>query len=321
MKKILALLLAMVMLLSFAACGEIEKTEDPTKAPTEAPTEPEETPTEPAKEVKPVVSIIMNLNSASLYAEDLGDGTVVFSYVTETGYQAGMLDTSVMAIISEALAATEYEALELPEVEEDWMGAASLMVSFGEEDFFSYELYHSEIPEDFQAVYTAMEACFAELAKLLPEPEVQVEGEIAENDRAAIDGILENLELWTSADQFMIQSVPASDEAFAWVVGLPSADGVVSGLKFGSLNMSVPYSLQLVTAEDAAAIAKVYEENIDWRVFGCVFPTHALIATKDNQALLLLAADDEFVQAYSLTAAAIEAAGWTVYSVTENPDF
>lgn len=328
MKKILALMLALVMLLSFAACGKANKTDDKadkaTEAnkedPTTAPTEPSNDPTEPEANVKPISSLIISMNSNSMTISDNGDGTAYVELMSDEAYAYGPVDASCLDIIAQALATTNYEALEVP-AEEDWAGYAALQVSFGEDDFFSYEAWHSEISDDFMAVFTTLLTAFEQIAEQLPEPEMVVEGEIAEGDRAAIDGILGNLELWGSPDMFSIMGISTEDESFGWFVGLPSAEGVESGLRFGPMNSSVPYRLSIVTASGSAEdLAKAFEENIDWQVFGCVFPDHALIATKDNQALLLLGADDEFAQPYTLTANAIEAAGWTIYNVLDNPD-
>ena len=47
---------------------------------------------------------------------------------------------------------------------------------------------------------------------------------------------------------------------------------------------------------------------------------HNDLAVQIARQAKVLGADDEFAQPYSLTAAAIEAAGWNIYAVEENPD-
>lgn len=331
MKKILALLLVFVMLFSVAALitgcddgnkkGSSSNEEEDKDDETTAPEATDPAPTDPVEEeYKKITTFSMNLNGQSLDAMDNGDGTAFIMIATDS-MAYGNLDVSCLDTISKALAGTDYEALAVP-AEEDWAGAATLQVSFGEEDFFSFESYHSETPAEFIAIFDVMHTCFKELATQLPELEPQIMGEIADSDKAAIDGILENLDLWKNADQFIITGTTASAEEFSWITGLNSAEGVISGLKFSEGMSSVPFSVQLVTVEDGMAetVAARYEESIDWQVFGCVFPDYALIATNGNQVLMLLGKDDEFAQTYSMTAAAIEAAGWTTYSIVTNPD-
>ena len=325
MKKIFALMMVLVMVLSvgavFAGCKETET--PPTAGEDQKePTKPE--PTTPPEEAQETFkSFLMNMNNLSLEAYVEEDGQVMLNYATETDYQYGKVDPSVLKTLTKALEESGYETLKAPEGEEDFGGEAKLEINFGGGETFVYEYYHSQIPEDFRKVYEKMDAAFQEAVKLLPEPEVDTDGEVAQSEKDAMKGILEHLELWASANHFAMTSVPVTDEAFNYTVGLSSSQGIVSGMQFGPKTGSVPYKLYMVTVADGtdvSTIAKDYRESVDWRVFGCVFPDHAYIATKGNQVLMLLGKDDEYGTPYTQTVDAIKAAGWTLFEELTNPD-
>jgi hypothetical protein len=82
--------------------------------------------------------------------------------------------------------------------------------------------------------------------------------------------------------------------------------------------MTNAYSLVIATLEkgtDAAAVCADFEANLDWMKWVCVAPSHAMTATKGNMVLCLMATDEAFTG----TAAGIEAAGWTTVTTLENP--
>lgn len=340
MKKILALLLALVMLFSVAAliagCDDGNKKgsssskndkddedEDETTAPegdgeTTAPEGGETTdPAGDAAEYKAVTDFYFSLNDQYIMAIDNGDGTISVDMTADI-VKRGNVDASAWQTISEGLAVSGYHTLE--EIYEgEGIEYGSLSVSFGEEGFFMSECYGA-MPEAFTAVFDAMVACFKEVTKDLPEyVAVPMEmGEIADSDRAALDAILADLTLPTTADSFAINGI-AKDEYFAVSLGLSSDSGIISGLSFSPMIMSVAYSLNIVTLESASnanAVAQDFESNIDWLKLICVQPENAYIAIKDNQVLCLMGSGDF----YADCVVAIEAAGWTVYSTVANPN-
>lgn len=326
-KKILAMLLAVVMLLSFAACGETkdEGKETPT---TTVPQETEPQATEP-QATKPTLAQITFFtismsdeegNIKSIYVMDNEDGTAHIDYAGSI-IKRGELDSSVLATLTEAL--SESGLVELNgKMEGDStmsMVAGSLYASLNDDSMVSADFF-GEIPEEFLNGYTIMEACVEMLTAEMPEyvPAPMEMGEIAESDKAALDAILPGMDLGVPADSFAINGI-AKDEYFAAALGLSSDEGIASGLNFAPLMMSVAYGLNIVTLEEGAdvnAVAEDFKNNIDWLKWVCVQPSDVLIATNGNQVLCLLGADE----AYTITAAAIADAGWTTYATLTNPN-
>lgn len=328
-KKILALLLAVMMVMSFAACGET-KDESGSNATTTAPQETEPDPTEPDPTEPPLAEVTFFTMSLideegamkSLYAYPNEDGsdTVHVDYVGSI-IKRGEISGDAMAAITEALAASGLIELNGKSEGDSTVSqaAGSLYASLSDDSIISADFY-GEIPEEFLNGYAAMEACFDTLTAEMPEyVAVPMEmGEIADSDRAALNAILENMTLEGSADSYAITGF-AKDEYFAASLGLSSDEGVASGLNFAPMMMSVAYGLNIVTLEEGAdvnTVAEDFKNNIDWLKWVCVQPSDVLIATQGNQVLCLLAAD----AAYTATATAIEAAGWTTYTTLQNPN-
>ncbi len=324
MKKILAFFLAALMVMSFAACGQTQN--DPTDAPTDnvtaAPTgDPTETePVVPAGDIN-AFAIYFNatdgsMQSLSAYPNE--DGTVHIEMMLEE-VKRGDVAGSAMAAIAQA-----YEASGLKAVESTPEGIyegdnASISVSYTNGDYIFADLY-GEMPEAFTTGYAAMVTCFKELTADLPvyvAKPVEM-GQIADSDRTALDSILENLELIGLADTYVLTGYE-KDENFGYNLYLSSDEGVASGASFAAGNMANPYSMMIVTLEegaDAAAVAASFEKGIDWARGICVQPEKAYIATKDNQAVLVLGSEDFF----DANVTAIEAAGFIAYKTLENPD-
>lgn len=324
-KKILAFLLAVMMVMSFAACGETGDDGDK-DATTTVPQETEPQETEP-EETKPqlaeVTFLTMTMTDAdgvskSMYAYPNENGTVHVDYVKDIT-KRGEISGDAMATITNALAASGLIELNGKMEGEYSEVCGSMYISFSDESMLTADFY-GEIPEEFLNGYAAMEACFdtltADLAEYVPVP--LENGEIAESDRTALNAILSGMTLEGPADSYTINGV-AKDEFFAVTLGLSSDEGIASGLNFAPMMMSVAYSLNIVTLEEGAdvnGVAEDFESNIDWLKWVCVQPSDALIATQGNQVLCLMGAD-EF---YQMTVAAIEAAGWTTYSTLQNPN-
>lgn len=326
-KKILAMLLAVMMLLSFAACGETKDEGENNSTTTEPQkTEPEETEpqeTEPEKaDIAEVSFFTLSLIEAdgttySMYAYPNEDGTTHIDYVGQI-VKRGDIEGNAMATITEALAASGLVELNGKSEGEYSETCGSMYISLSDGTDIAADFY-GEIPEEFMNGYKAMETCFegltADIAEYVPAPMEM--GEIADSDRAALDAILTGMTL-DVPDAYAINGI-AKDEYFAVSMGLSSDEGVASGVSFMPMMMSVAYSLNIVTMEEGAdpeTVAKDFENNIDWLKWVCVQPTDVLIATNGNQVLCLMGADE----LYDMSVAAIEAAGWTTYTTLENPN-
>ena len=329
MKKITALLLALLMVASLAACGG---TGNETTVPTT--TEPETTipETTAPENVEGETSDVVTAEGIEYFSLTLGenydsikslsayyneDGTVAVDYMGEVR-KMGNLDASVMDAIEAALATSGLVELNGQEDYQEGEASGSMYISYADGNMLSAN-YGGVIPEAYTNAFAAMETCFqtitADLAEYVPEP--MVVGEIAESDKAALDGILANMTLDTP-DAYMISGV-AKDEYFAAAMGLSSDAGIVSGVSFAPMMMTSAYSLNIVTLEEGASVDTVaadFNSTLDWLKWVCVQPSNALIATKDNQVLCLMGSEDLYNQSVS----AIEAAGWTTVQSLTNPN-
>lgn len=320
MKKLTALLLAMLLVFSLVACGNnSEPTEPATEPPTEAPT------AEPTEPVDVINSLSLLLQESADSQKSLSvipneDGTIYVQMYADVIKKAN-LDASAMETITIALNNSGLKTLDGQNVYgENQDIVCSMFVDCGDDVYVMADVI-GEIPEAFATGYAAMEACIAELMADVPEyiPAPVVNGNIAENDMASLQAILDGMIL-ENPESFVIENVATDDaEMFAYMTGLPTADGVATAVKFASQIMTSAYSVVIVTLEDGAnaeTVAKSFEDNIDWLKWVCVQPDSAAIATKDNQVLCLIGSADIFTQ----TVTAMDAAGWTPVSTLENPN-
>lgn len=316
MKKLTAFLLAMLLVVSFAACGNNnEPTEPATEAPTEAPTEP--------VDVIQSLSISLQENAdsqKSLNAYFNDDGTVYVQMYSDV-VKKGNLDASVMETITIALENSGLKALDgTNEYGENQDIVCSMFIDCGDDVYVMADIV-GEVPEAFATGYAALESCIAELMADVPEyiPAPVISGVISEGDKAALDAIINGMTL-ENPESFIISSIPTDDaEVFSYSTGLSSTDGISSAVSFASQMMTSAYSVVIVTLEegtDVNAVAKDFEDNIDWLKWICVQPDSATIATKDNQVLCVLGGGEIFTQ----TITAMDAAGWTPVANLENPN-
>lgn len=329
MKKITALLLALLMVASLAACGGTgnETTVPTTTEPeTTVPETTEAETTEPETTEGAVIEGIEyfsltlgenyeSINSLSAYYNE--DGTVAVDYMGDIR-KMGNLDASVMDTIEAALETSGLIDLNGQEDYQEGEASGSMYISYGDGTMLVAG-FSGTIPEVFTTAYAAMDTCFQTITADLPEyvPEPLVIGEIAESDKAALDAILAGMTL-DMPDAYMISGV-AKDEYFANAVGLTSDAGIASGVSFAPMMMTSAYSLNIVTLKDgtsAETVAQDFNDTLDWLKWVCVQPDSALIATKDNQVLCLMGSED----LYNMTVSAIEAAGWTTVQSLTNPN-
>lgn len=309
-KKLTALFLALLMVTSLVACGG---TEDPTEP---QGTEPQETEPQMELTIDPISYLELSLNENSLMAFPNEDGSLYVAYVGDVTKKGSVSSDAITAI---TYALEQSGLIELNGQEEYLEGeaVASAYVVYGEN--YLTANYTGTIPQAYTDGYKVMEDCFKELtadmAEYVPAPTVY--GEVAESDKIAIDEIVSHLSI-DGIEYFGITNI-AKDENFAFTTGLSSYEGIESALKLMPGNNATPYSLVIVTVSEGTsteAVAQDFETNIDWRVFGCVFPSNAAIAVKDNQVLCLLGGDDLYQQSI----AAIGEAGWQPVANLENPD-
>lgn len=315
MKKLTALLLALLMMLSMAACAG---TGDETPTTTEPTTEPETTVSEQTS-TEQLTSLSLTLGDTfedctilSAYTNE--DGTVTIQYMGEYRKE-GNVDASAMQTLSDAFNQSGLAAMADRFEYEEGEAAGGFSASFGETYLMAD--FSGVIPEEFKTAFAAMDACFQTLVADLPEyvAKPMEMGEIADSDRTALNEILSNMTL-EYLDQYIINGL-IKDENYAYAAGLSTDSTTATALNFTSGNMTVAYSLTIATLADgitADAVAKDFEENVDWMKWVCVQPSNALIAHLGNQVLCLIGSDS----LYTDTAAAIEAAGWNVVKTLEN---
>jgi len=256
-----------------------------------------------------------NVRAISVY--DNGDGTCSVDYMGQIR-KVGSMDASAMEPINQALHNSGLLALNGQTKYQEGEAFGSMYVVYADGTAYSAD-FSGVIPEAFVTGYDAMDTDFQRITANIPEyiPEPMLVGEVAKNDRAALDAILAGITL-DHPDAFMISGV-AKNAYFASTMGLSSDEGIVSGVSFCPMMMTYAYSLNIVTVEKGTsvdAVAQDFNDNIDWFKWICVFPSNALIATKGNQVLCLMGSDD----LYNQTASAIAAAGWTTVQSLTNPN-
>lgn len=323
MKKLICMLLAFALVFSLAACGPKDPVEDPATEPsTDAPSENEQ-PTEneqPAFESDITyfqLSYMEGENIKNLTAYPNEDGTAYVEFVG-TEKKIGNLDVSVLETIADELAKTALPALNGMSEYAEGDVYASMYISFADETMLSAD-FGGTAPQEFIDGYAAMEACFAALTADLAVyvPELGVMGEVNPDGLAAMQEIM-NGTGFTDLDNYSVSDV-ALDEYFADTVGLTGSTGIANATLCSAMMMTTPYSLVIVTLEDAANIDAVradFAANINWQKFVCVIPSDALIAQKGNMVLFLMGSDALFES----TKTAIENAGWLEIEGFTNPD-
>lgn len=322
MKKLIALLMSLTMVAMMAACstGNNEATDPVVSDPVE--TQPTETNSDVTVEnTVTFFSMSMGENFDSILtmsAMPNEDGTIFVEYVGAVK-KIGNLDATVMDGIAAELAKTELATLNGAEEYGEGEANASMYIEFADGTVLTAN-YGGTIAEAFVTGYNAMDTYFqaltADIEVYVPQPMVM--GSVDETLLTSLLAIINGSGL-PNADGIAISGVAIDDEAFGYMAGLTSADGIVAAANAAPMMMSQAYSLVVVTlAEntDAEAVAKDFENNIDWRKWVCVAPTNALIAVKDNMVLCLQAAD----AMYTMTVDGITADGWTTVNELTNPD-
>ena len=334
--RVAAWVLCIAALVIMAGCTEVPQTG--TTAPTQTVTTPSTLPgtesgTEPVAPPDSIPATEPQMNGAiSFFSLSMGedydhirsmtaflyeDGTVYVEYVAQEKKAANM-DTSVLYTIAQALQNSGLPAFHGQDSYEAGEANASMFIEFSGGSYLAVG-YSGVIPEGFAQGYDKMEACFRDLMKDIPVyvPTPAILGDVDTGMQAVIMDILTNSHV-EGLDYFYIAQ-PIRDDQFLSSLGLSSENGIGKAVLCGANMMTTPFSIVAVTVEEGTALDTVcadFQANLDWAKWVCVAPSDALIATKDNMALCLLAPDTLYPQ----MEAAILADGWTPYVTLRNPN-
>ncbi len=333
MKKIIAMLMTLSLLVTCAACGgkdDTAQSETETAGSTAASTEEStQADTEGESDGSQAVSDSTMISFNLSYGENYDNMTMISAfedyntgnlYVEYAGAERKVtdMDKSVMEEIAAELEKSGLAALNGQNVYEDGEANAYFSAEYADGSVVTAS-YSGTIAQEFIDGFNAMDTYFQELLADVPVyvPEPMIIGEVDETVLAELQGILKESGI-EPLDSLAITDVPM-DEYFTFSLGLNSSEGILNGTTAASMNMSVAYSIAVVTVEDAAnitAVAEDFESSMNWQKWVCVMPSNALIAQKDNMVLCLMGAEGMYDQ----TASAIEAAGWTTIQALTNPD-
>ncbi len=323
MKKILAILLAVLMLVMCTACGK--------KNETEANNEPAYDANR-VYELPEAVSASDCENLATYFTLSMGNNTTgETKYMNATFSEISTCDIDYMGeerkvgkFVPEAMNAINaaFEKSGLAElngqsVYEDGDAYCSFYVQYADGTAITAD-FSGSIPDSFTDGWNKMDEFFKKFADVLPKyvPQPAVSGAVNEAALTEIMTILNKTGI-EGLDGFTISDI-AMDEFFTMTAGLSKSEGIVNGTICAPMMITTPYSLVVVTAEDKANIKDIradFESSLDWQKWVCVIPNNALIAEKDNMVLCLIGSDD----LYNKTADAIGAAGWSDAKELDNP--
>lgn len=329
--KITAWVLCFAVLTALAGCSTAPQTG--TTAPTQNQTTTTTQPTTPTTqpETTPVTEpqVTGAINFFSLYmSEDFENIFSITAYPNENGSihieytgqerKVTDMDASVVDTIILALQDSGLEALHGQDIYETGDASASMYVEFVDGSFLAVG-YSGVIPEAFAQGYDKMDAFFQKLLQDVPVyvPVPAVLGEVDQNMQDVIMRILTGSHV-EGLDYFYITQ-PPRDEQFLPSVGLSSEEGIGTAVLCGATMMTTPFSIAVVTLEEGAdpeAVCEDFQANLDWTKWVCVAPSGALIATKDNMVLCMLAPD----VLYSQIQTAVLTDGWTTYTTQTNPN-
>lgn len=319
MKKVFALLLAAALLVTLAACKQ-DKPAD-TTASNNATTQPSVVlPTFPETE-NPVTyfnisygETVEKIRNISAFANE--DGTVHVEYEGDVK-KVGDFDATLFHGIADELKKTALASLNGKDAIEEGAASGSAYVEFDDGTTLAVT-YNGKVDPAFVEGYKALDAFFAGATADLPEyiPQPLLVGNVNKDLKTEIDAILSGSQI-QALDSLVISQIVQNEE-FAYKAGLSQAEGIAEAAVVDPLMSATAYSLVIVTLAadaDADAVCEDFAKNIDWVKWVCVSADQALIATKGNMVLCLVAADDLFAQ----TQPGITAAGWsTVKALTKD---
>lgn len=334
MKKIMSLLLALVLVLSLAACGtEPKPTEAPTNAPTNAPTqaptdapteapttapteEPTEEPTENEEVKLYMISLSLGNSYISISDNDMGGLSVEYSNGIR---KMTTLDLDMLAQFDAELEKAGLKALLGASEYGDGADSASLSLVYSDWSSQSADYYGVAAPDAFITGFNAFAAYMETVLADVPEyvPQAMVMGEVDAAILTEMQNITNNSGI-LNLDSMGILPI-ALDEYFGFSAGLTNTDGITAAAICQNMMMGgAAYQIVIVTlaeGTDAAAVAADFEANLDFGKWVCTRPTDALIAQKGNMILCLMGPDEM----YTGTVSAIENAEWTTIKTVADP--
>lgn len=303
MKKLIAILMVLVVLLSFAACKEKEETGGETTA---------------AVELTPVQLIRLSLTDEvvgekSIYAYVNEEGQIYVEYVGEEK-KTGVLDASALAGITQQVEKANFASMNEENVYNEGPAAASFYIYYGEEDFIGggYTGTSEDIPQAFIDGYGQMDSYFQTLLK---DMQLYIPTDkIAENVDADVKSELMKIFAAsgaTLAEKLLVEDV-LWDEDFYSNTGLTSDYGIVNATRCGNMRVPADYSFVIVTLEDSSfinAVASDFKANDGWfqQSEGPEYTSY--VAYKGNLVLCVIGSGD----LYDQTVSAIGQCDWTVF--------
>lgn len=320
MKKILAMILAAVLLLSCAACGGAPAANENNQTEGTTGTTQATQGLEAIEVENPINYMQLSMSGEDgvqvyISAYDDGMGGACVEYQGEVK-KVGNFELSILHNFTDALDKAGVAALNGKSETGDGLSFGSIYVTYVDETSASAD-FSGVLPQEFVDFYNKMDTfaqlVVADLPVYVPTPSVM--GEVDETVKNEILAIMEKTGM-PNLDGFAISQV-AKDEYFAGAVGLSSDEGVLSGVTCGPMMMAQPYSLAVVTVENetaAQAVAADFTDDINWAPWICVFAEKAMVAKKDDMILFLLANNEM----YGMTAGAITESGWEVIQEVEN---
>lgn len=322
-KKLLSVLLALVLLLSLAACGEAAVEETTVTTEPVIGTEPSlGSPPKPVADGSRILYFSLSMGESyesikSLTAYENDDGSIHVEYVGDEK-KVGNLDGSILENLTSELETSGLLALNGRSEYADGEAYGSMYISYADESYAAAD-FSGFIPQEFIDGYDAMDAWFRSLTEDMPVyvPQAQVMGQVDAQALEAVQGILNGSGM-EGLDGLTISGIPM-DEYFAFTAGLSTSAGITNGTICTPMMNVTPYSLVIVTLENEADVKTVradFEASLDWGKWVCVNPTNALIAQKGNMVLCLVGADTMYTQ----TAAAVNSCGWENVVTFDNPN-
>ncbi len=311
MKRILAVLLASLMILSLAACG----------APTSSATSTISTFFATYSENED------NITSIELFPDNENEGKSMLFYNTGSDTVQGITDGALAETLTKLFNESKLQKLNEKNEYEDGEAMGSMDITFADGSTFSCA-FGGKIPEDFVTGFNSMNEAVAEASKSVEvyKAHVNFEDDVNAESKAELEAVLAHVGNF-ALENTLGTNVPADAETYAHSVGvnpdqaaaLNVQDNVENTTVVMNMMGTVAHSIALMQMKDgadAAAFQQTLMDNADWRKWVCVAPEVALTATKGNDVLFVLTLNDINAE---LTPA-LEAEGWTITNTVENPD-
>ena len=327
MKRIIAILLCILVVVGTAACGaadddagQVQNGDENSQTQEEiypVPDHIEDVTVENPVTYAMVSTVKKAGQPISLTArlDENGQGHV--EYVGDEK-KVGTFEPKVLHGITEQIEKSGLLKLDGQSKEGDGADYASVYIEYADGKVVTAD-FTGAVPPEFREGYDDLDKYFADLTKDVPVyvPQPQVVGTVNNEALREMKNILSKSEI-EGVDTLTITDVPL-DETFRETVGLSSMEGITSGTSCAPMMLSSAYSFVIVTVDDednADDICDDFADGIAWNKWVCASASHALTAEKGRMALCLMGTGDY----YEKTAGAIKDAGWDDIEEFTNPD-